>query len=132
MCSKKSDQITVKENQLETSFRLFLFLEHIFSRIRIYLYIMLVEAAHNHVRYGISQIRTGRCKGHVFSALAAGQLHLWGPFFVGKMHGTFMKHCNLQHFWTQTASSNFVARIVTNNMSILGAVWQLFCDLTPS
>ena len=30
-----------------------------------------------------------------------------GPFFAGKMHGTFKKHCSLQHFEAQTASPNF-------------------------
>ena len=48
-------------------------------------------------------------KGRVFpealtqSALAGGGVY----YFAGKMHGTFIKHRNLQHFWAQTGSPNF-------------------------
>ena len=50
-------------------------------------------------------------KGRVFpEALAIGSFS-WGgggaPFSAGKTHGTFIKHCNLQHFGSQTASPTF-------------------------
>ena len=38
-------------------------------------------------------------KGRVFpEALATGSFSWGGPFYAGKTHGTFIKHCNLQHF----------------------------------
>ena len=49
----------------------------------------------------VKSARTVGAKGRVFpealtqSALAGGG---GVPFFAGKMHGTFIKHCNLQHF----------------------------------
>ena len=66
------------------------------------------------------------------SALAGGV-----PFFCRQNAWYVRKHCNLLHFWAQTASPNFlrynfVAKVVTNKMSILGPVQQFFCDLTPS
>ena len=71
----------------------------------------------------------GRCGRIFLEALATGQLQRGGLFLASKMHGTFTKHCNLQHVWPQTASSyflryNFVAKIVANKMPILGWVQQ--------
>ena len=82
----------------------------------------------------------GRCKGRVFlEALATNRSALAGgaSYFAGNMRGKFVTHCNLQDFWAQTASpsflsQNFVAKIVTNKMSILGLVWQYFAIFTPS
>ena len=49
-------------------------------------------------------------KGRVFpEALATGSFS-WGggaTFYAGKTHGTSIKHRNLQHFGTQTASPTF-------------------------
>ena len=43
--------------------------------------------------------RTVGAKGRVFpEALTQSALAGGGPFFAGKMHGTFIKHRNLQHF----------------------------------
>ena len=75
--------------------------------------------------------RTVGAKGRAFpealtqSALAGGGGR---PFFAGKMHGTFIKHRNLQHFEApETVCGsfwcyNFAARIVTDKMWNLGAV----------
>ena len=73
---------------------------------------------------------TEGAKGRVFpealtqSALAGGG---GGPFLAGKMHGTFIKHRNLQHFGAQTVCTsfwcyNFAAKIATSKMWNLGAV----------
>ena len=65
---------------------------------------------HNwHIFAKYKSARTVGAKGRVFpealtqSALAKGG----ATWFAGKMHGTFIKHRNLQHFWAQTGSPNF-------------------------
>ena len=50
-----------------------------------------------------------RCKRACLSGGTNTVSFSWGgaTWFAGKMHGTFIKHRNLQHFWTQTGSPNF-------------------------
>ena len=77
----------------------------------------------------VKSARTVGAKGRVFpealtqSALARGG----AAYFADKMHCTFIKHRNLQHFGAQTASPNFwcynfAAKIATGKMWNLGAV----------
>jgi len=61
-------------------------------------------------------------KGRVFpGALTQVSFGRGGPFLAGKMHGTFVKHRNLQHFGALWCY-NFATKIITNKMWNLGAI----------
>ena len=87
-----------------------------------------LDTFHNQQIYAKSA-RTVGAKGRVFAEALTQVSFSWGgPFFAGKMHGTFIKRRNLQLLGAQTASPsfwcyNFAATIFgTNKMWNLGAV----------
>ena len=82
---------------------------------------------HASTRRSCKSSRTVGAKGRVFPEALTQVSFSWGGGPPGKIHDTFIKLCNLQHFGAQTASPNFwcynfAAKIVTNKMWNLGTV----------